>query len=71
MQRPIERIKRMEAEKGTTTVKSVTGAAAEEIFSEQEDELQALVSEEFAKIDLKSIKFGDWDYDDPTCCHMP
>ncbi|EAZ18874.1 hypothetical protein OsJ_34413 [Oryza sativa Japonica Group] len=71
LQRPIERIKRMEAEKGTTIVKSVTGAAAEEIFTEQEDELQALVSEEFAKIDLKSIKFGDWDYDDPTCCHMP
>uniref|UniRef100_A0A0E0DXI1 Uncharacterized protein n=1 Tax=Oryza meridionalis TaxID=40149 RepID=A0A0E0DXI1_9ORYZ len=80
--RRIERIKRkMEAEEGTTTTTTVkkpaaeavevTGAAAEEIFTEQDDELQALVSEEFAKIDLKSIKFGDWDYDDPICCHMP
>lgn len=39
----------------------------ESYFTEQA-EMQARMEKEWAKIDWTGVKFGDWDYDDPTCC---
>uniref|UniRef100_A0A0E0DXI9 Uncharacterized protein n=1 Tax=Oryza meridionalis TaxID=40149 RepID=A0A0E0DXI9_9ORYZ len=36
-------------------------------FTEQA-EMQARMEKEWAEIDWTGVKFGDWDYDDPTCC---
>uniref|UniRef100_A0A0E0MH10 Uncharacterized protein n=1 Tax=Oryza punctata TaxID=4537 RepID=A0A0E0MH10_ORYPU len=39
----------------------------ESYFTEQA-ERRARMEKEWAKLDWTGAKFGDWDYDDPTCC---